>query len=88
MDLDEMRMLASSSSSCTVDGEVDRDVIDGYARKYPITDDLSGDELRVWNELTGDDRSYIDADRAYYGSKTNEKITFHDILGIRMVDGR
>lgn len=88
MDLDEMRRLASSSSSCTINGEVSRDVIDDYARKYPITDDMSGDELRVWNELTSDDRAYINADRAYYGSRINEKITFHDILGIRMVDGR
>ena len=47
MDLDEIRRLASSSSSCTVDGEVDRDVIDDYAGKYPVMNFVYGMNLPV-----------------------------------------
>jgi hypothetical protein len=87
MDVDELTRLASSSSSCTVSGEVDDADIDAYAKRYPIEEDLSGDELNVWNGLDDNDRKYIQSDRAFYGAKLESNITFHDILGIRMVDG-
>lgn len=88
MDVDELTRLASSASSCTVSGEVNAADIDAYAKRYPIEEDLSGDELNVWNGLDDNDKQYIESDRAFYGMKLQSGITFHDIIGIRMVDGR